>query len=365
MATFENSVRTIAASLTEEVSDYYGKVLENSEDLQTNCCTTSAKPSDFVLEALRNVHSEVKTRYYGCGLVVPDQLAGLRILDLGCGAGRDCYMLSQWVGSTGRVVGVDMTDEQLAVAKKYIEWHRQRHGYAEANVEFYKGYIERLSDLDFPDNSFDIIVSNCVINLSPDKEAVLKEAYRILKPGGELFFSDVYADRRIPLELRRDQVLWGECLSGALYWNDFIRLSKQCGFTDPRYEDRTIGIKNKAIESRIGHIKFFSATYRLWKLPSLEPDCEDYGQAVRYKGTILNSSRIFKLDGHHLFEVGKMYPVCGNTYSMLHESRFAEHFEFFGDFSQHYGIFPGCGGSFPFASSTSSSAGCDTGGSCC
>ena len=141
--------------------------------------------------AFRNVHSEVKTRYYGCGLVVPDQLAGLRILDLGCGAGRDCYMLSQWVGSTGRVVGVDMTDEQLAVAKKYIEWHRQRHGYSEANVEFYKGYIERLSDLDFPDNSFDIIVSNCVINLSPDKEAVLKEAYRILKPGGELFFSDV------------------------------------------------------------------------------------------------------------------------------------------------------------------------------
>lgn len=263
-ASYANSIRTVSAGAAGEVKEYYGTILSKSDDLKTSACVTSGRPDDYVIDALKKVHNDVKSKYYGCGLVVPQQLEGLKILDLGCGSGRDCYMLAQWVGPAGRVVGVDMTEEQLAVARKHVEWHAQTNGYAAPNVEFRTGYIERLQELNFEDNSFDIIVSNCVINLSPDKEAVLKEAYRILKPGGELFFSDVrrdinfivfyrilhalickmytlqvYSNRRISLELRQDQVLWGECLSGALYWNDFLRLSRECGFTDPRiYEDR-------------------------------------------------------------------------------------------------------------------------------
>jgi arsenite methyltransferase len=91
-----------------------------------------------------------------------------------------------------------MTDEQLEVANRNIEHHTSAFGFSQPNTEFKKGYIERLDELDLADNSFDVIVSNCVINLSPDKDAVLREAYRVLKPGGELYFSDVYSDRRVP-----------------------------------------------------------------------------------------------------------------------------------------------------------------------
>jgi SAM-dependent methyltransferase len=199
---------------------------------------------------------------------------------------------------------------------------------------------------------FDLIVSNCVVNLSPDKRAVLKEAYRVLKTGGELYFSDVYSSRRVPAELVADPVLWGECLSGALYWNDFLALAKQCGFGDPRLvKDSVITVANEELEKKLEHIKFFSATYRLFKLPGiLEPDCEDYGQAVIYKGTIPQNPHGWALDDHHYMQTGKVFPVCGNTYHMLHDTRFMKHFDFIGDKSTHYGIFEGCGKSIPYAS---------------
>jgi len=352
--------------MLDQVKEYYGKVLSSSKDLQTNACCTDADTPDYLKDALAKIHPEVSSKYYGCGLVRPQQLGGTRILDLGSGSGRDCYLLSYLAGENGSVVGVDMTDEQLETANKYIDYHQQQFGFSKANVSFKKGYIERLDELGLEDESFDIIVSNCVINLSPDKEAVLKQAYRLLKPGGELYFSDVYSDRRIEQELVNNPVLYGECLSGALYWNDFQNLAKKCGFADPRLvEDRPLTIENTEIEQLVGHIRFYSATYRLFKL-DLEPACEEYGQAVVYKGTIDGCQHEFVLDKHHTIESGKMFPVCGNTYKMLNETRFKEHFDFYGDMSQHYGIFADCGTSIPFDTDKSvSKANTGSSGSCC
>lgn len=333
----------------ESVQSYYGEVLQSSDDLQTNACCSPDDMPDYVKAVLSQIHDEVLTRYYGCGLIAPLALKGMRILDLGCGAGRDVYALSAMVGESGRVVGVDMTPAQLDVARAHQDYHAVKFGHAASNVEFHHGFIEQLDALELESGSFDIIVSNCVINLATDKAAVLRGVHHLLKEGGEMYFSDVYADRRVPKAMAEDEVLYGECLSGALYWNDFLNLSKAAGFGDPRQVTaRELTIENPVLEARVAPLKFLSATYRLFKLAELEPACEDYGQAVIYKGTIEHAPHHFVLDDHHVIETGKVFPVCGNTWMMLKGTRFAPHFQFIGDFDQHYGIFEGCGGESPF-----------------
>ncbi len=342
------------SSIHDEVSHYYGETLQSSEDLKTNACCTDIEYPQHIKDILSVLHDETMAKYYGCGLTIPNNLEGLNVLDLGSGSGRDCYVLSKLVGKEGKVIGVDMTKEQLQVANAHKDYHAEKFGFA--NVEFHKGNIEDLGKLEIEPESLDLIVSNCVINLATDKKAVLQGAYDLLKEGGEMYFSDVYADRRVPQELVDDPVLYGECLSGALYWNDFLNISKEVGFLDPRtMSSSMITIEDESIEKKVGNIKFYSVTYRLMKLPKLESDCEDYGQAIRYKGTIEHSEDAFELDDHHFFETGKIEPVCGNTYMMLHDTRFKEHFDFWGDFSTHYGIFEGCGGSAPFDTDNSNS----------
>ena len=345
------------------VKDYYGKVLKSSEDLKTSACCDGGDLPSHLEGLLANVHEEVRAKYYGCGLVVPQAVEGARVLDLGSGSGRDVYLIAQLVGAQGEVVGVDMTDEQLATANAHIDWHMRGFGYGRRNVRFLKAYIEKLGELGLPQASFDVIVSNCVINLSVDKLAVLRGAFDLLKPGGELYFADVYCDRRLPDEVRADPLLYGECLGGALYWNDFLPMAKQAGFLDPRLvTSRPIAVDNAAMRAKLGQAQFFSATYRLFKLDGLETACEDYGQAVVYRGTVPKQPDAFALDGHHLIERGKVFPVCGNTWRMLADTRFAPHFDFIGDFATHYGIFPGCGTSLPFA--TTAAPGKSSGGCC-
>ncbi len=334
-------------TLQEVVQAYYGQELGSSADLKTTaCCDAEAVPA-WLKPLLAKVHPEVSRRYYGCGLVCPAQLAGCRILDLGSGSGRDAYLLSQLVGPSGSIVGVDMTAEQLAIARQYTDFHAQEFGYA--NVSFLNGTIEKLEDLGLEPESFDVIISNCVLNLSTDKSAVLQGVQRLLKSGGEFYFADVYTDRRLPEAVRRHPVLYGECLGGALYWNDFLSMARAAGFPDPRLvSHHPISITDPKLAPLVGLARFHSATYRLFKINGLESASEDHGQAVIYRGTLPEHPDRFPLDHHHVLETGRTLPVCGNTDRMLHQSRFREHFDFIGDFSRHFGPFPGWGSLSPF-----------------
>jgi SAM-dependent methyltransferase len=243
----------------------------------------------------------------------------------------------------GSVTGIDVTASQLAVARAHVDEWSAEIGWS--NLRFVEGPIEALSEAGLTDASFDLVISNCVVNLSPDKRAVLREAWRVLADGGEMHFSDVYCDRRLPSELRSDSLLVGECLGGALYVEDFKRLCAEIGFADPRVlTSAPITVEDEALACLLGEARFRSITYRLFKLPAgrLETLCEDYGQFAVYKGTIPHAPNAYSLDDHHRLEKSKPFLVCGNTASMLGETWLSKHFEVHGGRSTHYGLFP-CG----------------------
>lgn len=339
------------------VRRYYGEVLQSSGDLKTSACCAGDAVPPHLRPLLADVHPEVQERFYGCGLPLPPALDGCTVLDLGCGTGRDCYVLSRLVGERGRVIGVDMTPEQLAIAHRHRDWHAERYGYARSNVEFHEGYVEDLAALGLADASVDVVVSNCVVNLSPDKPRVLREVFRVLKPGGELYFSDVFADRRVPAALRDDPVLLGECLAGALYHEDFRRVITAAGCADARVvASQPITLDDPTIARRIGMIAFQSRTVRAFKL-ALEDRCEDYGQVACYLGTIADLPHAFDLDDHHHFETGRPMLVCRNTADMLTGTRYAPYFRVTGDAATHFGLFD-CG---PTAAAPSKAPG----GACC
>lgn len=347
-------------SLTSQHADvrtYYSEVLQSSADLKTGaCCPAEAMPL-ALRRMLTDIHPEILDRFYGCGSPLPPALAGCTVLDLGCGAGRDAYLLSRLVGPGGRVIGIDMTAGQLAVARRHRDWQAERYGYAASNVDFHEGLIEDLGALGIADASIDVVVSNCVLNLAPDKARVFAEIFRVLRPGGELYFADVFADRRIPEALRRDPVLLGECLGGALYTEDFRRLLGQVGCADARTVSRApIPLLDPAIESAIGFVRFESITVRAFKL-ALEDRCEDYGQVATYRGTIADAPHAFVLDDHHRFETGRPLRVCGNTFDMLAETRFAAHFDLKGDKRRHFGLFD-CAPAAPTATPKAAGACC-------
>ncbi len=349
------------SEITTQVKEYYGKILATKNDLKTSaCCSIEALPSHH-RQALANIDDEILDKFYGCGSPLPPALEGCTVLDLGCGTGRDVYLAAQLVGPDGFVIGIDMTDEQLEVARRHKDCQMSRFGYQKANVDFRQGYIEDLASCGIADNSVDVVISNCVINLSPDKERVFSEIFRVLKPGGELYFADVFTGRRMPESLQHDPILYGECLGGALYIEDFRRMLRKIGCQDYRMvSKRQIELNNPEVDAKAGMIDFYSITVRAFKLACLEDICEDFGQSATYLGTIPEHPHRFPLDDHHTFITGKPMLVFGNSAAMVQETRFGKHFKITGDRLVHFGP-------FDCAPAAVKEAGGDpcSGGSCC
>jgi SAM-dependent methyltransferase len=226
--------------IQQAVRDKYGaiaaSVAQASINTGTGCCGPAACGCGDPITS--NLYSDAETSglpadavraSLGCGN--PTALLALEpgqtVLDLGSGGGIDVLLSARRVGPTGKAYGVDMTDEMLALARA-----NQRAAGA-TNVEFLKGTIEAIP---LPDNSVDVIISNCVINLSSDKDAVLREAYRVLKPGGRFAVSDVIVRGDVPADIRRSMELWVGCIAGALEETEYAAKLRAAGFADVEVE---------------------------------------------------------------------------------------------------------------------------------
>ncbi|NWG11471.1 arsenite methyltransferase [Candidatus Bathyarchaeota archaeon] len=210
----------------------YGELAKNA----TSCCCSPSTETDkmkllgYTQKELETIPEE--TISLGCGN--PVALASLKegetVLDLGSGAGFDCFVAAKKVGEKGKVIGVDMTPEMVQKAKAIAE----KHGYN--NVEFRQGEIEKLP---VEDSSIDAIISNCVINLSPDKSKVFSEAYRVLKQGGRLMVSDIVIEGKLPKKIRKDLEAWAGCVAGAMEKSAYLNAIRNAGFKEVKIVSET------------------------------------------------------------------------------------------------------------------------------
>lgn len=212
----------IEQDVTKAVSERYARAAATGERM--------CGPTGYDFADLRSfIPEEVLNISYGCGTPVgletvkPDET----VLDIGSGGGIDCFAAARQVGPSGRVIGLDMTDKMLEIARRNAPIVARNLGYPASNVEFRKGMAESMP---VEDSRVDLIVSNCVINLAPDKRKVFREMYRVLRPGGRFTISDIVADQPVPQYLVHDTAKWGDCLSGALTVHDYLEGLAQAGF---------------------------------------------------------------------------------------------------------------------------------------
>lgn len=235
--------------IQKSVQQYYGKLALTSTAVSCctkdrfSCCqpdlenTLNIGTKGYDAEALEALPPEVTSISLGCGdpVTLASLLPGQTVVDLGSGGGIDCFLAAGKVGPNGKVIGIDMTEEMIERARI----NQAKLGVE--NVEFRQGEIENLP---IEDNSVDVIISNCVINLSTDKQKVLKEAFRVLKPGGKFAVSDIVTSGHLPESVIKDLSAWASCLGGALNVGDFNRLLENTGFVDitllPNYWDEEI-----------------------------------------------------------------------------------------------------------------------------
>jgi ubiquinone/menaquinone biosynthesis C-methylase UbiE len=309
------------------------------------CC-----PVDYNPEYLKVIPQEVIERDYGCGDPSKYLRAGETVLDLGSGTGKICFIAAQVVGATGKVIGVDMTDEMLDVARTNAPVVAERIGYS--NVEFRKGRIQDLAlDLDKLDQelkarpitdaasflradeiaqeirvkhplvaseSVDVVVSNCVLNLveGKAKRQLFEEIFRVLRIGGRAVISDIVSDEEVPEHLQSDPELWSGCISGALTEEGFLQ-----AFSDAGFYGIQILKRDEQPWQTVEGIEFRSVTIEAFK--GKQGPCVERNQAVIYRGPF---KEVLDDDGHRM-ERGGRYAVCDKTYNLYRKAPYQNFFE--------------------------------------
>ena len=332
------------ADVEKSVRDRYTRgALERVPEL---CC-----PVDYNPKLLEVIPAEVLERDYGCGDPSRYLAEGETVLDLGSGTGKICFIAAQVVGATGRVIGIDMTAEMLDVAQRNAPIVADRLGFA--NVEFRRGRIQDLAlDLNLleaelaeqpvadverllavqarseelrrsnplvADESIDVAVSNCVLNLveTSQKQNLFREIHRVLRRGGRAVISDIVSDEEVPLDLQKDPELWSGCISGAMTEDGFMRAFEEAGLYGVRVVDR----QHKpwcVVEG----IEFRSVTVEAFR--GKDGPCVERNQAVIYKGPF---KEVLDDDDHRM-ERGRRYAVCDKTYQIYRRKPYADHFAF-------------------------------------
>lgn len=310
------------------------------------CC-----PVEYNKDLLKIIPQEVIEKDYGCGDPSRYVNPGETVLDLGSGTGKICFIAAQVVGTKGRVIGVDMTDDMLEVARRNAPIVAGRLGYA--NIEFRKGRIQDLGlDLEILDaelkknpiasantflraqeiaadlrvkhplvetESVDVVVSNCVLNLvePQDKRQLFQEIFRVLRKGGRAVISDIVSDEDVPDVMQQDPTLWSGCISGALREDMFLKAFEEAGFHGIRLLKR-----DSQPWQTVEGIEFRSVTIEAIK--GKQGDCFEFNQAVIYRGPF---REVLDDDGHRLRR-GDRVAVCDKTFQLYQKSPYAEFFEF-------------------------------------
>ncbi len=310
------------------------------------CC-----PVEYDAKYLEVIPSVVIERDYGCGDPSKYVKEGETVLDLGSGTGKICFIASQVVGAEGKVIGVDMTDDMLQVARDNAPIVAERIGYS--NVEFRKGRIQdlqldlqaledRLKESPITDangfvqaeelaaelrikqplvenDSVDVVVSNCVLNLvsKENRQQMFEEIFRVLKRGGRAVISDIVCDEDVPVDLQNDPELWSGCISGAFREDEFLQVFEDAGF----YGVQVLKLDEEPWQTVKG-IEFRSMTIEAFK--GKQGECLERNQAVIYKGPF---KKVLD-DDNHPMERGKRYAVCDKFYQIYKKAPYAEFFEF-------------------------------------
>ena len=278
-------------TVRKSVNKFYSTAAAHTQ--KELCCPTNYDSAD-----LSHIPQEVLNISYGCGS--PVTLAqielGESVLDLGSGGGMDCFIASKMAGERGGVVGIDMTDEMLLKANASRESVAKELGFD--NVRFIKGFLE---EIPLVNECIDVVTSNCVINLSDQKEKVFQEIFRVLRKGGRFVISDIFSERDVPLFMKQNSKLWSECISGSITEVEFVNKIKAMGFYG-------LEVINRYSYKKEGGIQFYSITIKAYKFKKSK-ECEYRGQYATYKGPFSHVSD----DDGHAYPIGIPVEVCTDT----------------------------------------------------